>query len=370
MIVRPWVDGFNDRRVEVLFPGPVLVPDEAVSAWEGESHAHGATGLPHQTRIARKPKGIGSELKAVADGETGIMLGLEIQEGAARMKNKEFMDDPNMQTSTAWTLRLTKPWNGTGRTIVGDSAFSSFKTVLAVLNVGNNYTGIIKGATTGFPMPHFKEWEATSPQRGEYSVVETTVQVAGQARKVVGIAWKTKMMKLIITTVGNTLPGNPLVSKRSKRILMADGRYGTHRYTKETARPKVISDMFEHFSAVDVHDHYRQGTLRMEITWPTKTWHHRIIATVLGMVMVDAYFAYRFDHRRLNHGDEGAMLPFMSFVDQVAFKLLFNRWLQGGVRPHRDSHAGGGDDEDDHGVEVCALAMCCMYVCLFTVWCN
>ncbi len=51
--------------------GKFLTVDEIMSRWLGLESQHAAEGLPHATKIARKPEGIGAEMKAVADGETG-----------------------------------------------------------------------------------------------------------------------------------------------------------------------------------------------------------------------------------------------------------------------------------------------------------
>jgi len=55
---------------------------------DGKYHLHG---MPHVTKIVRKPKGVGLELKALADCESGIMLRLEIQKGKAAMASKEYV---------------------------------------------------------------------------------------------------------------------------------------------------------------------------------------------------------------------------------------------------------------------------------------
>ena len=41
-------------------------------------------GIPHLSKIIRKPEGIGAEYKDVADALTGLMLFIEIQEGRKR----------------------------------------------------------------------------------------------------------------------------------------------------------------------------------------------------------------------------------------------------------------------------------------------
>ena len=64
--------------------------------------------MPHVTKIARKPKGVGAELKDAVDSETNIIIRLELQEGAEHMAAKKF---PYVfqNKGTAQTLQLTEP---------------------------------------------------------------------------------------------------------------------------------------------------------------------------------------------------------------------------------------------------------------------
>jgi hypothetical protein len=41
-----------------------------MSAWRGKDGNFCSNGMPHVTKIARKPKGVGAELKDAADSET------------------------------------------------------------------------------------------------------------------------------------------------------------------------------------------------------------------------------------------------------------------------------------------------------------
>ena len=52
-----------------------------MSAWKGPDGEYVAEGMPHKTKIAHKPEGAGAEMKALACGETGILLKLDVMEG-------------------------------------------------------------------------------------------------------------------------------------------------------------------------------------------------------------------------------------------------------------------------------------------------
>lgn len=40
----------------------------------------------------------------------------------------------------------------------------------------------------------------------------------------------------------------------------------------QAPRPMVVKDYFDAFPIIDIHDHYRQGTLAIERKWHTETW--------------------------------------------------------------------------------------------------
>ena len=50
-------------------------------AWRGKDGKYLADGLPHVTKIKRKPESVGAELKSVCCGQSGVLLHLNIMEG-------------------------------------------------------------------------------------------------------------------------------------------------------------------------------------------------------------------------------------------------------------------------------------------------
>ena len=95
--------------------------------WKGLESKWKAEGMPHATKIVRKPEGVGAEMKAVADGQTGIILKLDVMEGKKAQQEKEFVkvDGKKMKEGTSVTLRCCKKYFGTGRVVHADSAFAS-----------------------------------------------------------------------------------------------------------------------------------------------------------------------------------------------------------------------------------------------------
>ena len=89
----------------MIFSGDLVI-DECMSAWKGSEKYECIFTLPHKTKIMRKPQGIGAELKSLADGESGILLHLELMEGKDANELKDFCDV--YPSSIALTLRVVQ----------------------------------------------------------------------------------------------------------------------------------------------------------------------------------------------------------------------------------------------------------------------
>ena len=63
------------------------------SARRGKDGNYCSDGMPHVTKIARKPKGVGAELKDAACAVTRVIIALEIQEGKDAMAAKRYMQE-------------------------------------------------------------------------------------------------------------------------------------------------------------------------------------------------------------------------------------------------------------------------------------
>ena len=79
-----------------------MTPDESMIQWTGASGP--PIGMPHLSFVPRKPVPLGCELKCVADGTSGVMMYLELQEGKTRMMRLRFADE--YPATVATTLRM------------------------------------------------------------------------------------------------------------------------------------------------------------------------------------------------------------------------------------------------------------------------
>jgi hypothetical protein len=94
--------------------------------------------------------------------------------------------------------------------------------------------------------------------------------------------------KNIISTCGTTLAGQ--AHKKRRWQVHEDGTIS--KVTIDIKRPRVTEEYFTGAQAIDVHNHYRQGTLALEAR-RTNRWDWRFFQTFLGIVEVDAYVAYK-----------------------------------------------------------------------------
>jgi hypothetical protein len=309
--IEGFIEAFNARRRTVVNPGRNIVVDECMSSWKGEEMVLAHESVMHVTKIQRKPKGVGVEFKSCADGGSHVLLQLEIQKSKLANQNKRFAAEYPFHVAVV--LRLVAHWFGTGRRIIADAAFSSLATCTALLLNGLFYLGIVKTATKGYPVQFCKNWEGQNPVRGDHRSISTTVNVRGEARKVISSLWCSKrdQVKKLIGTCSTTLNGDAIRVQRSKRVLVevdeeekddADnddeggdapapqGIWVTQRAIVPTDRPKIAQDLFEDFGAIDLHDRYRQGILKLEMVWRTRFMWQRLFATIEGMIVTDAYW--------------------------------------------------------------------------------
>jgi hypothetical protein len=70
--IRDFVLQYNEVRKKLITPGTFIVVDECMSMWHGKD-------LPHLTYIPRKPEPYGVELKSIAEVDSGVIMGLEVQ---------------------------------------------------------------------------------------------------------------------------------------------------------------------------------------------------------------------------------------------------------------------------------------------------
>ena len=220
-----------------------------MASWEGADSNYVVDGMPAVQKIARKPKGVGMELKSVADGDTCCILGLEIHEGKIGQAHKPY--EQKFGGGTAFVLRLSNFLFGSGVTVIADSAFSSVKTAEQLLKHGLFFIGIVKTAHRRYPMKYIKQWFTdgyANMRRGDinriprwsFIVLKSSVIGTGQRTyPIYAYGWADKRLKTIVCSRGISIDG--ATSERVRhRIVQSDRELATERYILRVPRPQVI----------------------------------------------------------------------------------------------------------------------------------
>jgi len=133
----------------------------------------------------------------------------------------------------------------------------------------------------------------------------------------------TKVGKRIISTCSNGRPSQYEHIVERSRVIEVDRALQAESYSKHTPQSEVVEELFRCFSVIDVHVHYRQGTLALERHWKTYCWRHRLFCTIVGVVYTDSFFAYRQDF--LSSGaDTTTMMGYETFLGTLASSMIFN----------------------------------------------
>ena len=302
-MVRPLIDAFNANRREVVFAGWLLVVDELMSAYQGQN-------MPHLSYVIRKPEPLGCEMKCLCCGVSGIMLFLEIQEGKQRMANKPYVHE--LAATAACTKRMVVGggFTGTSRVVLGDSWFASFKTARALREIGVYFIGLVKTATRNFPMHALRTLVATADaHRGDHAVMQT--EINGDRYIAVGWMRSNKRPNCYIASCGVTLPA-------AKRACVK--RHDQHGNVEnfEFDRPSLVQTYSSACGLIDNHNMLRQGILKLEKKWVTQQWWIRVITTVIGICVTDAWLAFK----KVIPGASDESVPFLDFVHSLAYELV------------------------------------------------
>ena len=121
-------------------------------------------------------------------------------------------------SGTSSLLCLTKPWSGSDRTVVADSAFASLKSAQALHNHrGLRFIGLVKTAHKQFPKAKLQQHQYS--ERGEHCVMQATVE----ERQYMAVGWYDRKMKLFIASTSRTTDAvNPAYKTRYRVSTAAD----------------------------------------------------------------------------------------------------------------------------------------------------
>jgi hypothetical protein len=223
----------------------------------------------------------------------------------------------------------------------GSKASSSTAQSLVALHslLGLYCIMVVKQACSRYPKEHLIKWGDDLPYeaRGTHKVLRTAYKkelprglahmgLPDPDREYPAFAfgWKDRKAICLVANVGTTLPGEPFKRPRWTKQLSEDGKqYVTVPRYRTIPCPEVVRRFYKYFSAIDIHDHLRQGSLAVHQNWHTQCWWHRVYSNVIAIAVVDAFLMYRYYATRTLM-EEKELVNFTVFVDQLAHQLATN----------------------------------------------
>ena len=259
-----FIEILNKTFTGALTPGSHLTLDESMISLRHKM-------LEGKKKIIRKPRPVGVEIKNLCDSRTKIDLVLEKSETKERMTLKDFQ---SLGSPVATTLRLTQPYWGSGRTVIGDSWFESVKTCENLKAKGLNSIMMVKTAHKLFPRYHLSRQKA-SLKPGEFVLCEQ------KSKDLLAIRYQDKKQFEMIASCSTTLPGKPRtkIRRNGEKVMIP--------------RPAVVSEYFDHAGAIDVYNHIRTGQRGLEDTWRSQSPMIRQFSGLLGFIETNAYQAMK-----------------------------------------------------------------------------
>ena len=247
-------------------------------------------GMPGLMFVMRKPEPLGAEYKTLADGDTGVMLHMELQEGKERMQKKQFVKE--FGATCACTLRICQFWWGTGRIVIGDSWFGSVKTVVQLFIRGLHAMCNVKTAHKNYSRAQVKKICPEGRVVHGSVTCELPAKPGKSPYRLLATCWRRcKFLMYLICTCSADLPG---LEKHYKSYTLQNGEV---EITEKTLpRPKCMVAYKVTSPVIDAHNHQRQATLGLESLWITTVWWHRHFCCIFTTAVVNAYRAYKHFH--------------------------------------------------------------------------
>lgn len=274
--IRRWVHACNFASRAAWEPGTYVTVDETMVFWTGLGEAH-------LTYMPRKPSPLGVMFKVCNDSVSGVLLHMELVEGAEVDRKKQWVSE--FRATTACTLRLTKALHGSGRIVIGDSWFGSVRTVEELRDKGLYAIMCVKNGSAGYPKARLR---AALKNRGDnaFYVVETIFN-DGIERPVYAAGHMDKQPLMLVATTDTSLPGEPKVRWRRK---LSQGQITRQQY--RLPQPSMHATYRKHMNACDLFNKLSLQPRTLVDIWQTRRGWHRLFAATLCFIETNAYCAF------------------------------------------------------------------------------
>jgi hypothetical protein len=348
----PWypiillVEDLNANRHRTVCSSNTKTMDETMIGWRPRKNKLG--GLPNISFILRKPCPLGSEFKDTCDGETGILLFVEIQRGRVEMPIR-YPENRVHGATAACTLRQVLATMKCGQketdegvsvsrdTFYGDSWFASVKAATLVKQAGHEFVGPVKTSHKNFPKVQLEELMKDWPGGMSFVLEGVTPSAPGEVGlQLLAIGYKYNSRKVLSFIC--TKDAGPTSNGIAYQAKWTD-EYGNVR-ARPVERPEVISRYFQYSDVVDSHNHARQALLGLEKKWATQNCWFRLNCGFIGLTLTDSWKAYKIGAPANNKTEKE--ISVIDYTERVVWDCLNNKF--------DDSHQGAdGEDDNEQG---------------------
>lgn len=195
----------------------------------------------HITILPRKPAGKGFKIDTTACSAANIVIEAELDEGKEVMKDAEYRDVTSAHTAV--TLRLTKAYANSDRTVIGDSRFGSCNTAEYLYDVhGLDSILAVKTASAGYPKRRLRE--ALGGVRGRRASFMVEVQMDRGVVPFFASGVMDKKPMYVVASCGTTL----VTEVAQRKTADAHGKIKT----VEVPFPEMNAIYRRYFNAVDL----------------------------------------------------------------------------------------------------------------------
>lgn len=294
-VFKPLFVNLHGKRKDLL-EGMVklLIIDETIWEWKPKTSKHG--GAFHLVFEPRKPKDMGIMNHDSIECSSNLMVYRDFVEAPEVQRQKKYSGQPShlpcktkIDQGTAVMCRqvegshLAKEGHA-----LGDAYFGSVMCAVELKKLfGVESTFIVKGHTYLFPKSSLLAiMNARHKGKCVGNSVSMTITIAGVDLLASVYAWSKAGRAFLISSGASTaVAADPYTSHY-------EDEFGTVQ-KKEIPRPQVFDVYYAHNWKIDEFNRQRQGTIRLERSWPTQKVFFRMLTSVFSECLVDAHRIYK-----------------------------------------------------------------------------
>jgi hypothetical protein len=285
-LVDDFVTNFNSYRETNFSPSDLICADESISRWYGQGGYWINHGLPQYIAIDRKPE-FGCEIQNSCCGRSGIMMRLKLVKTMEEQNAHAQPGDDGLQHGTSVLKYLVLPWARTDRIVCADSYFASVATLKELKRIGLRFIGVVKTATRQFPQAYLSNLEMR--ERGERRGL--IARDENGTPSMLAFCWMDRDRRYFISSASSLQPGRVYTRHRWRQV-SDELNAAPERVELEIPQPKAAEIYYDACGMIDRHNRCRQDDLMLERKLGTMDWSMRVNTSILGMCIVDAWYAY------------------------------------------------------------------------------